>query len=605
MALRFLRSDSVTPPAADVRGPVVLMILDDSEGARRARRLVASLEGGRTLDAVALLRSRAPSFSREFADFIAEMSRVNNSPDWWALSLPGKNPLTLPLAARALALDIIAEQAAALPEGGELWVCSDDDVLAAAAERWAHAKETGFTAAPRRPGFARRLKRLAPLGPLAGLVRAALSLLSSRRLSRGVPPPGARSVVFFTFFGAGSFDAAGRYRDMFFGDLINEAVRRGLSPVVWGAAARGAAADYARRGAADGPVVFLPLDSFLNWGGLWRVFCRAVSVRANGYPLRGEKTLGGLDLTDLLLDELDENLNTSRYFSDLWYGACAEALLRKVTPQTLYYPFENLARERSFLPVFRERAPSARLIGYQHASLTCNHLNFLLGRGEKNILPLPDLIVTTGAVTRDFLRDWGRFPENLLRVGCALRQEPAKADAGRAPDQKCFRLLVAAATSAAELAGILRLLDEAYGEDAPPWLEIILRPHPLFPLAAGLALNGPVRFTYLDGSRGPLSERIREADAVAYVSSTAGIEAAANGAASICLDLGHPFGIDPMAGVPELKWTASGGDELRAVIEAARALLPEERERRRAAAKSWAASYLAAPSPAALEAFFR
>ena len=154
------------------------------------------------------------------------------------------------------------------------------------------------------------------------------------------------------------------------------------------------------------------------------------------------------------------------------------------------------------------------------------------------------------------------------------------------------------------MAGILRLLDDAYGGGLPAGLEIILRPHPLFPLSSGLTLSGPVRFSYRDGSAGPLSERIREADAVAYVSSTAGIEAAANGAAAVCLDLGHPFGIDPMSDVSELKWTARTGEELRAVVEAARALPLEERERRRGAAKAWAASYLAAPSPASLEAFF-
>lgn len=586
-------------------GSVALMILDEGEGARRARDLVAGLPGGRVLDAVALLRARAPAFSREFADFIAELSRLNKGPDWWTLSLPGKNPLTVPLAARALALSVIAEQASSLPAGGELWVCSNDDALAAAAARWARARGTAFTAPAPRPGLKRRFNRLTPLGPLAGLVRAAWSLWRSRRFGTPALPPGARPAVFFTFFGPASFDAEGRYRDMFFGELIDEAVRRGLSPIVWGAAARGAAADYPLRGATDGPAIFLPLDAFLNWEALWLIFRRAVSLRASGFELRGERTLGGVDLTDLLQDELDENLNSSRFFSDLWYGACAEALLRHVSPKSLNYPFENLARERSFLPVFREFAPHARLIGYQHASLTFNHLNFLLGRGEAELLPLPDRVVTTGTATRDFLRDWGRFPESLLQAGCALRQPPAQASGDRRPDPDRFRLLVAAATSAEELAGILRLLDEAYGVGAPGWLEIVLRPHPLFPLSAGLARSGPVRFAYTDGSTGSLSERIQEADAVAYVSSTAGIEAVANGVPAVCLDQGHGFGIDPMAGVSDFKWTAGSGAELRAAVESVRALPAEEYRRRRERAKDWAATYLTAPSPAALEAFFR
>lgn len=505
------------------------------------------------LDAVELMRKRAPSFSREFADFIAELSRANAGPDWWTLSLPGKNPLTLPLAARALALDALGARPVA-PSG-----------------------------------LKRLLNRLTPAGPVAGLARAALSLLRARRFGRITPPE--NPAVFFTFFGANSFDGAGRYRDMFFGPLIDEAARRGLAPLVWGAGTA-----HARPGPEGGPVC-VPLDYFLGWGDLWRVFRKALALRASGFYLRGEKKLGGLDLTELLQDELDENLNSSRLFSDLWYGACAQALLRRVTPQAVYYPFENLARERSFLSVFRERAPHARVIGYQHASLTTSHLNFLLGRGEADILPLPDRIVTTGTATREFLRDWGRFPESLLRAGCALRQEPATA-APRDPEPGRFRLLVAAATSASELSGILRLLEDAYASGLPEGLEIVLRPHPLFPLA------GPARFPFQDGSSGPLSARIQEADAVAYVSSTAGIEALANGVPAIGLDLGHPFGIDPLAEMKDLKWTARDGAGLRDAVELARALAPEERARLRVLARLYAARYLTAPSPETLEAFF-
>jgi len=502
------------------------------------------------LDTVERLRERAPMFSREFADFIAELSCANAGPDWWTLSLPGKNPLTLPLVARALAHD-------ATP--------------------------------PPRAGFKSLLNRLLPAGPLAGLARAAWSLLRARRFGRMSAPE--NPTVFFTFFGPNSFDGSGRYRDMFFGPLLDEAARRGLAPLVWGAGTA-----HARPGPADGPVC-IPLDYYLGWGDLWRVFRKALSLRASGFVLRGEKKLGGLDLTALLQDELDENLNSSRLFSDLWYGACAQALLRRVTPAALYYPFENLARERSFLPLFRERAPKARLIGYQHASLTTNHLNFLLGRGEADVLPLPDRIVTTGEATREFLRDWGRFPESILRAGCALRQEPAAA-APRDPEPGRFRLLVAAATSAEELAGIVRLLEEAYGDGLPSGLEIVLRPHPLFPLA------GAPGFPFRDGSGGPLSGRIREADAVAYVSSTAGIEGLANGVPAIALDLGHPLGIDPLAEVKDFKWTARDGAGLRAAVDSARTLPPEERRRLREAAKAWTARYLTPPSPATLEAFF-
>jgi hypothetical protein len=604
MALRFLRSNAAGAAAPNAQGSVSLLVLDEGPGASALTALVEGLPGSKRLDAVRLLRERAPSFSREFADFIAELSRANHGPDWWTLSLPGKNPLTLPLPARALALSVIVETAAALPPHGELWVCSNDDALTSATRGWAGGRGLPFTAPPPRlPELKPLFNRIAPLGPLTAFARALWSLTLSRLLCP-VPPLNGSLLVFFTFLGNSSIDSHGRYTDVFFGKLIDEASRRGFRPLVWGTAARGAAAVHARRVSGDGPAV-TPLDRFLNWNALWPILLKALRLRASGYALRGKATLGELDLTDLVRAELDDNLRSGRYFTDLWYGACARALLETSNPRALIYPFENLARERSMLAEFRSRAPKTVLVGYQHASMTPNHLNLLMGRGEVDALPLPDRIVTTGETTLERLREWGRFPGSLLRAGCALRQSPPRpADAGLRNDSPRFRLLAAAATSVEELARILRLLDEAYGTNPPTWLEITIRPHPLFPLASGLASSGPVRFSYRDGSSGALAERIREADAVAYVSSTAGIEALAHGVPAICLDLGHPFGIDPIEGVAGFKWTARDGTQLRSAVESIRSLSAEERGRRGAIARDWAARYLTPPSPAAFEAFF-
>ncbi|HAZ07902.1 MAG TPA: hypothetical protein DCZ01_05105 [Elusimicrobia bacterium] len=567
-------------------------------------------QGDLTLDltngsAVALLRAEAPMFAAAFADWIGNLNRANAGPRWWTLTLPGKIPLTLPLPSRALALRLIDARSAAMPARVELRVVTDDAALTRQLEAWARERGHEFHAqAMPGPGLKEALNRLTPLGPLAGAARLAWSRLWAGGSATRATEPGKPVAAFFTLAGPNSVDDAGRYQDLFFGPLIDEARRRGYAPLIWAAVPKRARQTLRRLKSARGPDPILPLDAWLPWTALAGTAARALRARRNGLRWTGNPRLDGIDLTVLIEEELAADARSSRLVSDLWYETCAEAFFMRVKPSVLFYPFENLARERAILGAARRLSPGTRLIGCQHAALTLSHLNYKLGRGEEEVLPLPDKIVCMGAQSRDFLRDWGGFPDRLLAVGCALRQTPPPASAPAPRADGRFRLLLASATSMSELTDMLRTLEQAYGENAPDWLDVVIRPHPLFALKTALALTGPLKVRFRDGSGEPLAEQLAWADAVAYASSTVAAEALAFGRPVIGLDQGHWFGIDPLEGFTDFRWTARTGRELRARVADIRALPAAERAERAERARAWAGRFLPAPTPAGLESYF-
>ena len=64
-----------------------------------------------------------------------------------------------------------------------------------------------------------------------------------------------------------------------------------------------------------------------------------------------------------------------------------------------YLPFENKSLEKNDL--FLD--DTIKTIGYQHSSISNRHFSLILNSKESKIVPLPNKIITTGYITRDWL----------------------------------------------------------------------------------------------------------------------------------------------------------------------------------------------------------
>jgi hypothetical protein len=470
-------------------------------------------------------------FARAYADWMAELSRRNQSGLWWALTLPSKNPVSSRLPRR-------------------VWL-----------------RLSGLPDEKRAATWKDSLNAWLPTGPLWGFARAVVRAARARRFP--FPDASRRWTFIATLLNHQSFRPDGSYRDTYFGELPDK-LRDVLviGPVTH---------DYKRTmDRLRFPV--LPWDRFAGLGDLLSCLGETLWVRLFGIDA-DVPTFKGLDVSDLVREELADNARSSRLFSDRWFYWCAKAALRRLKPAKLLLPFENRAWERQLALAFREK--NAAIVGYQHASITANHLNYVLGRGEEDLLPLPDQIVTMGEVTRERLVGRGRFPASKVVTGCALRQTPVPAPRQGACAAR--KVLLTLATSVEEYRAALALMEQVSGA------EIVARPHPEFPLPK-TSLRVEPSWT--------IEQAFDWADVVAYASSTLGLEAVRRGLPTIFLQLSDFLSMDPMESFDALKWTAKSPKDVESVLAQISSL---DLKDRRAEARAYSDRYFKAADAASLE----
>ena len=101
-----------------------------------------------------------------------------------------------------------------------------------------------------------------------------------------------------------------------------------------------------------------------------------------------------------------------------WQQKCQRRWLAETKPHSVAWPWENHAWERDF--VRAARAGGVRTIGYQHSVIGHQMLNYAPGSNPDGVASIPDVILCSGAATRDRLLQWG-IPEARLEIGGALR----------------------------------------------------------------------------------------------------------------------------------------------------------------------------------------
>jgi hypothetical protein len=247
-------------------------------------------------------------------------------------------------------------------------------------------------------------------------------------------------------------------------------------------------------------------------------------------------------------------------------------------------------------------SPRTRIVGYQHASLTMSHTNFMLGPEEAAVTPLPMAILTTGRVVTEWLEGEGNFPPGIFKTACALRQgQPAQARA-KTGGAEGARVLVALATSLEEYVNTLSFLEQAFaGVDG---YDVRIRPHPEIPLESAFALVPPKASQFFSESTGSLTDDLAWADVVLYASSTVGLEAVSSGIPAVYLNLGHFLDTDPMSGWSDFRWSVKEPSELVKTVRCIRSLPKDRFEELQQKGREYVASYLSPATNGKMRAFW-
>jgi hypothetical protein len=581
-----------------VEGAVRALIAVDDADAVAAAAAVRE-HGGEVIDAGAIASARRDAFRDRYVAFMGDVNDANQSRFWWAMPFTTKNPLATPLCRDVFAFLVATD----LIEAGDapVAVMTDSEPLGVQLTAWARAHGVRVVGRIRRPGSAwrRAIRRTLP----ALLVLGAATLVRTWWRARGSRPPTGRPVVaLMTLVHGHSLSGDGRYREAYFGALPDYLASRGSAAFLFGLMIERPEERLIEAAArAKLPLPLVPVESALGVRDLAACLVHAAFRYLRPFRVSGATGIEGRDVGALVQAAVRTACRDGAFLSHLRLYYAGRALVRRVPVERLIYPYENRAFEKMLLTGVREGRPQTRLVGYNHASITASHLNFMLGAGEAKTMPLPDVLLTLGPVVTDWLACEGQYPPGLLRSAGALRQAGTLARPARTGRRPVQDVLVCLATSLREYARTLRLLDAAWRDGAPYRLRI--RPHPTLRLADGVAAAGLRDAAFFEVDTWPLDASLARADVVLYASSTVGLEAVAIGIPAVYLDLRDMLDTDPMPGWSELKWTVSRADQLIPTLREIDALRDADLAERRTRAARYAARYLAPVDERTLAAF--
>jgi len=597
---------SCLPPPSE---PLRYLILRESRASRDIRTFLERRGRSQELSRAALFREQSPRFQRAYRDAMGRLNAAFGSRDWWAMPFTTKNPISTDLCRNAFVFLLVVDLVCKMD--GVLVLVTESTRLAGQVEVWGQTEGVPVINAVRQGWTVSSLiDRLAPLAILLLMARALWVRFKLGHADYAQHATGERPAAIVTLVHPHSIMADGRFRDTYFGDLSNWLASRNV-PVVTAGIIQGQALPLssAFRSPAS-PSSRIPFDALLPPGEIlrcgWDALRAFLSWRRQANAVRLE--IRGITLDRLIRHAIRDAHASGDVFRNLYVYRCAGRLAERLNVTRCWYPYENRAWEKMLLLGMRATRPSMRLVGYQHASVTASHTNFLLTDEEVKITPLPDAIVTLGDVTRQWLIREGNHPSSMLKTGCALRQQKVSSAALRVRRAtRVTQVLLALATNLNEYVGALGFLEDASattGFCRHDGRALRIRPHPTISLneAVQLMPEGRIHFHYTV-SAGTVTEDLAWADVVLYASSTIGLEAVGLGVPAVYLDLGGILDTDPMGGWTNLKWIAREPKDLAGVLAEIEALSEQQYQERQRTGQAYVGAYLAPVTNHALQVF--
>ncbi len=580
---------------------VQLLVLHESPESCLIRAFCERRGLSEELPRAELFRSRSGRFRSEYVSAIGRLNIEFGSREWWAMPLSTKNPISSELCLDIFSLVLIVDLIRNL--NGCLVVVTDRDVLGMEVAAWGRTEGVAIVNAVRPAWTWSHIHtRLSFLPILYLAARSVWFKLRTGRRNIGSPAGGAASMVMITLVHPHSITSEGRFRDTYFGEL-EEWLGRETPPVVVAGVIQGQSLPLVQAFQENQNAVRrISIDAGLELHDIFRNTWEALRGFLACRFLKVSSEIGGVSIGNLVRHAVKDAHASGEVFRSLYIYRCARRLASEAPTARYLYPYENRAWEKMLLLGVRSVSRRARMIGYQHASITASHTNFVFAENEAEITPLPDVIVAFGEVTRDRLIQDGH-PQALLRVGCALRQPKTGALAIRSSREEARpRILVALGARVTEYLRVLCFLNDAIGA-GHDW-EIRIRPHPTLPLEKAIRLlpEGQTRFSY-SLSKGAVGRDLEWAGVVLYASSTLGMEAVGAGIPAVYLDLGEILPTDPMEGWTAFKWIARQPSELAPVLSEIGELSDALYEQKQRQGRSYVDAYMAPVNEKSLRVF--
>ena len=187
----------------------------------------------------------------------------------------------------------------------------------------------------------------------------------------------------------------------------------------------------------------------------------------------------------------------------------------------------------------REFSPQTKIIGFQHNVVPQASANLFIAPIEKDIIPKPDRVLTTGEIPKEILERYGALNPETIMPACALRHEYLFTF--NAQKRIKSRVILLALEGIMDVYKMLNYCLRQLGNNDE--YKILIRTHPVLPMKEiSRWLVAPLRqyknVTVSEGNSRPLKEDIHEAEIAMYWGSTVGMEALWMGKPAIHFDNG-------------------------------------------------------------------
>lgn len=370
--------------------------------------------------------------------------------------------------------------------------------------------------------------------------------------------------VLRTWLDSRSFPSLGEYKDAYFGVLPQYLTKKGIKLIILAEVLKNFN-DVIHRILNYNELLIIPQEYFIGYFDYINIL---ILTYQRKIKIKNKILFNGEDVTYLIESQLKKD--SVEIEKNLQYYYYIKGLSKQIDINIFTYTFENHSWEKVSILALRKYSPVAKIFGYQHAQVPKYLLNFFPGETERDIIPMPNKIITTGKETKKILETYGNYNPDIIKEGCALRHQYLYEMEKIIKKNRSYNILVP-----------LGMLDDSvklinFLNKSPINMSkynLILRCHPIVnfeTIKKRLYFNPEEKF--IVSRIANIKEDLRSADIVIYTGTTVCIEALMMGIPVIHIDLEEPITIDPLFRMNDLKWVATKEEELPMIIEYINAL---------------------------------
>ena len=549
--------------------------------------------------------AKKEEFRRLYLSFTGKLNKANHSLCWWSLNLTHRHPNSSDLSKIVwylLALRRIINK----ENPSTLAVFTDNKNLFSQMKIWHEGSGTIILEDKIRQKIKIRdiANSIFPIKITLFFLRSLFYKIFSVFI-RFNPGHDKSYTVIRTLFNHQSFQRDGSFRDAYFGGLTEFLKSNGKNIIFLGSVPHPFFANFKKLLQNKKEFNFILTEGAMDLSSIFKAF--KDSLIRYFLPLRpvGDTVIEGLDFRFILEKTITSECKAHRFFANIISYYSAKSLISKVNVEKVMYPFENRAWEKLTILASREGKNRVKTLGYQHSSFSGALMNFYVGDEEKDIMPLPDTLVTTGPIPKKILNENFGFPESILKTGCGLRQ--ARKPSGGTPRRErkeIKNILVAFGLTPEEYIKGLIFLNEAFKENGRVNVTVRPHPHPVIPIEKALFYVPDLRFKYRLDKNPSIEPSLEASDLVLYFSSTVGFESLMKGIPVINIDPGFYVETDPLFAMRDFKWTVNEPEKLLGAIKAIEGMADEEYGNLRKKAYDFASDYIYPVSEKYMNVFF-